>query len=190
MSVLRRLIREADFNGVAEYVSRRLSLSLSPKDVSDVIGIQLYCPSIGDGSMSGVGGWSEATWLTWFKVQLCKLERIPCGCREAPPVHFKVAMHVFFIYLEETPEMLVKLLAGDSSVPTDLGLARSKIFRTQLLPEPIDRTAARCSGPNPSGHFSTPILVNPPDPALVGQWGQAIGESAPKEQANEERTDG
>lgn len=55
-----------------------------------------------------------------------------------------VPLHVFFLCLEETAEMLQRLARDDGEVAASA--ARSKVFTTPLVPRPVDQVAGRVSG--------------------------------------------
>lgn len=67
--------------------------------------------------------------------------KVQCGCRSDFFGRLTVALHIGFLYLEETQEMLERLRGEPQQAPKLPGT--SKVFSTQVKPRPIDRTAAR-----------------------------------------------
>ena len=83
--------------------------------------------------------------LMWIKNRLRERRLLEC---ELKPPHFDlptVPLHVFFLHLLETDEMLERL-AKDEPIEEST-VARSKVASTQLLIHPVDRVAARVSDP-------------------------------------------
>ncbi len=57
-------------------------------------------------------------------------------------IRIPVELHVFFVRLEETEEMLAALRRADAEIIVEQ-IARSKVGQTNLVIRPIDATAAR-----------------------------------------------
>lgn len=87
---------------------------------------------------------SNCTWFMWFKNRIRESHIIlPVGEREEWKKLPGATLHIFFIYLEETDEMLDRL--KDIEEPEEPeGTARSKISKTKLSKlHPINTTAAK-----------------------------------------------
>lgn len=86
--------------------------------------------------------WSEASRLVWLKQRVAETGALRAGEKGAPPVRITSPLHVGFLYLEETDEMLTRLrnevVSPEPALPTT-----SRIFSSNLVPTPIDRVAAR-----------------------------------------------
>jgi hypothetical protein len=88
------------------------------------------------------GSWSEDSVMSWLKIRLLELGAFVAGKNYPAEVSLLTTMHVFFIALEETEEMLANLRHELAEVKSSV--ARSKIFSTnKRVLEPIDRVAAR-----------------------------------------------
>ena len=100
--------------------------------------------------LGGSPVWSDGSWAMYWKTQVIK-SHVRWGkepVRHPLTVPFDKAatatLHVFFISLEETEEMIFRL-RNDRS-PAKSGPATPGIERVMTRPEPIDRTAARVFG--------------------------------------------
>ena len=75
----------------------------------------------------------------WVKNRLREWEEWPTAGHEGcGDVRLEAILHVFFLFLKETQEMLANLPEGAKATPK---VARSKISKTQELIQPIDRVA-------------------------------------------------
>lgn len=85
--------------------------------------------------------WGDGTWLMFLK---SRLEEIGCfknGCQIAVEGGCTAVMHVFFINIEETPEMVARLR---NEKPDQIAVARTKLNKdTSGYVEPIDGNAAK-----------------------------------------------
>lgn len=90
------------------------------------------------------GGWSDSTWFMFLKNRIDELSRYPatpntsgkCVKSETTAV-----MHVFFLYLEETPAMIQRLKNESKSKSV---VARSKLTKhTAEFVEPVDSMATK-----------------------------------------------
>jgi hypothetical protein len=94
---------------------------------------------------SGDIGWSDPSWLMWFRNRIDCFGLLTKGVKGSPPpCRLEVLLHVWFLHLEETEEMLARLRHEQLEPPKPA--AGSKVFTTNLVPRPIDRVAARVSG--------------------------------------------
>lgn len=84
--------------------------------------------------------WWDGSWFSWFKNRLAAAGLLPCGRDDRAAVWLGVPLHVFFVSLEETPEMLVRL--RNEPVAAGPGPASPGIGRRGTV-GPIDRVAAR-----------------------------------------------
>ena len=83
----------------------------------------------------------------WIKTRLIETGFFSTGTADDQPDYVIGKFHVFFMFLEETEEMLSRLRLDDEAI--DAIIARSGIFSTSLIPTPIDRVAWLVSGLNP-----------------------------------------
>lgn len=103
-----------------------------------------------------VSEWTGGSYDLWFRSQMTKeggynVNQQPDGSvkgKYALPENerFHVVLHVGFINIEETEEMLALLRAPDPTMPTGNGPATPGIARTEVKVQPIDRTAAKVVG--------------------------------------------
>lgn len=127
-------MRDEDYGNAAVVVSECLGIDVRECDVKAWVG------GFGKDKIGGLhdGDWSDCTWLMWFRNRI----KIPFGCcaTDRDESLFTTEMHVFFVFIEETQEMMARLRTGHG-VATG-GPARSKISTTQLAEvQPIDRVA-------------------------------------------------
>ena len=85
----------------------------------------------------------------WIKNRL--IERGAFRTNHSPPFDFAEAatavLHVFFLALEETTEMLERLKNDDAQFASKV--ARSKLFSSPLVTSPIDSLTLKVSGDDP-----------------------------------------
>jgi len=84
--------------------------------------------------------WSDCSWACWFKSRIQEYKRFSWGSVGYLPEITTATLHVGFLWLEETPEMLARLSEPGVMAST---VSRSKITETQRVIQPIDRVAAR-----------------------------------------------
>lgn len=85
--------------------------------------------------------WSDGTWALFWKTQLIEAALIAgAGSQGGPTITVPVPLHIFFLWLEESPEMLARLRRPDHTKPA--GPSTPGIERVMTNPQPIDRTAA------------------------------------------------
>ena len=102
-------------------------------------------------------------WRMWLKKRLEALGYFPCGFSRPQPIYLPTILHVFFVSVNETPDMLATLrnpgkfdeeqqkkmeeyfdwVDWDDDLPR---LATPAIERTSLVLRPVDRTAAKVVG--------------------------------------------
>lgn len=77
----------------------------------------------------------------WCKNRLQEWKLWPTAGHEGcGDIRLEAILHVFFLFLEETQEMIALLPEGS---PTEAKLARSKVSKTNKVIQPIDKTAER-----------------------------------------------
>lgn len=77
----------------------------------------------------------------WCKNRLYEWDQIPkAGKQGCGDIRLEAILHVFFLFLDETQEMLSLLPEGVKAVAKP---ARSKVSKTNELIHPIDKTAER-----------------------------------------------
>lgn len=117
------------------YVSERFDIEMSEQD-AEWISHHKHRPSYH----------CDDCQIIWLNNRLRELQYIPTTFSGTLfDERFEVVMHVFFLSLEETPEMLARLpevTATDKKLQT----ARSKISTTPLAIQPIDGLAGVVSG--------------------------------------------
>lgn len=82
----------------------------------------------------------------WFKNRLISCGVLVAGCKGILPGQIFVPLHIGFLHLNETPEMLARL-AEKPSLEEESKVARSKVFKTAQILRPIDRVALRVANP-------------------------------------------
>lgn len=99
--------------------------------------------------LSSMGnGWADDTWVMWIKNRLATLGVLDGGQSPAPIEHTTAVLHVGFIFIIETEEMLSRLRANEETGKAiHAQFARSKLASTNEIVRPIDRVASRVSPP-------------------------------------------
>lgn len=143
-----RLVGARDWGGLARYAAARFGVRLHP-DLAALIERrwrQQFDPTF---PATGKPPWSGATWEMWLRVRLEELRAFKSFNRGVSTGSLHVTLHVFFIHLEETEEMLEVLRRPEPRrhLRQPLGASASKVFSTHLMPHPIDRVAARVAPP-------------------------------------------
>lgn len=96
----------------------------------------------GDGCLQPRGG-TDNSLLMWVKARLNRDGKLNLAHQPPPQISILVEMHIGFLFLEETPEMLARLPETSEGTLMPSQTARSKVFSTPLYPHPVDRVAAR-----------------------------------------------
>jgi hypothetical protein len=86
-------------------------------------------------------GWSDSSWDGWLRNRIAEIRAWPSGSHAVVQDATTAVLHVFFLQLQETEEML-RLLRHDDEQP-ESSVARSKIGSTPLCVHPVDAAAAR-----------------------------------------------
>jgi hypothetical protein len=133
-----RAVKDGDWSWVAGWVAGRFGKAVTTEWCENC------CRELTQGRMNGAR-WSDGSWALYWKTQL-----INDGYFSSPTVgvetfRLEVPLHVFFLSLEESDEMLQRLKRKE---PEDDGNKRRKVAtpgieRVTTSPEPIDRVAAR-----------------------------------------------
>lgn len=129
MGPLTRAVQGRDWGAAAALVSARFGVAVDAEWVRGVVSLSLVERS-----------WWDGSWFSWFKNRLAAGGLLPCGRDDRAAVWLGVPLHVFFVALEETPEMLVRL--RNEPVAAGPGPATPGIGRRGTV-GPIDRVAAR-----------------------------------------------
>lgn len=119
---------------LADMIRVRFEVEITPKQ------LQAICGELPDGNSRSNEPWSESTWLMWFKNRLAHHGYFHHSGRYQIPGSTAV-LHVFLLYVEETPEMLERLRKEKTT--EEAKPARSRITDTLEVITPIDATAAR-----------------------------------------------
>lgn len=134
-----RALRESDFEAVREFTLAMFEYELSDHEVAAI------CKKWGDRK----NGWTiSAGPAMWIKNRLSELGAFRLS-RSLPPDVEKpcvtAIMHCFFLSLEETAEMLAFLQNEETEAQKKriAKVAKSKLFGTPLVVQPIDSTAAK-----------------------------------------------
>jgi hypothetical protein len=85
--------------------------------------------------------WWDNSWRAWFKRRLQDAGYLQPGGKEPPPIRCGCELHIGFIGIEESPEMLERLRREPGPVPETI--ATPGMTRTNQKLQPIDRVAAR-----------------------------------------------
>ncbi len=98
-------------------------------------------PGLGEPTVSGDRRWSAGTWMTWLKNRMVDSHYFERFFPSASVVTDYVVghLHIGFIGIVETPEMLARLPEGR---PAASKTARSKLGHTAEVVTPINRLAA------------------------------------------------
>lgn len=132
---LSRAIERFDIQFVRGYLAARLESEYTEREIEGLI-----LSAHEKGGKDFDTDWSDSTWVCWIRNRLAG--RWLAGF-QLEDIRFYCDLHVGFLRLEETPEMLARLPEGSPKEPT---AARSKISKTTLKEiEPVDRVAARVS---------------------------------------------
>lgn len=91
-------------------------------------------------------GWSDGSWAMWWKNRLEAAGLFPHLGRDPLPVHLDVELHTGQIGRYASPEEMAELETMELPDYYQDTTATPGIERTQEMPTPIDRTAARVTG--------------------------------------------
>jgi hypothetical protein len=141
--------KELDIPDPSVPVRRWVCFAVTGEGAERELGMDLKQGSFAPNLYVGPGdrGWSDESWFMWFRNRLSAHGHF--RALENPPLvdSLPVTLHVFFIYLEETPEMLARLNRYEGKEKRKKLPGQSKIFTTNLKPVPIDRTAFNVAPP-------------------------------------------
>jgi len=121
---------------------------------SDELAMRKYCiVRFGvDPKMFGLSFHGRKTAYQGDEANLMKIKRILCdygcfgyGANRELDSSLKTPLHVFFIHLEETNEMLARLPESEQA---EASVARSKITKARTAISPINRIASQVTGIN------------------------------------------
>lgn len=150
---IRDLVLSGDWSSLTEEVHRRFDVIVDTKNLQDACSEALrkhlgkHGEELFRAHCLGPDG-QESSWQLWLKNRLdemgvCTAHRT--GQPDATSVTSAV-LHIFFLYLEETEDMLERLRR--EPVGTESQTARSKLAKTnQKNVRPIDKTAFRVAPP-------------------------------------------
>ncbi len=79
--------------------------------------------------------------LPWLKNRLGEIDAFRAGCNNNSPEIKTATFHIFFLFLDESQEMIDRLRNGKEEIESEV--ARSKISKTPNNPQPTDRVARR-----------------------------------------------
>lgn len=134
----KRLILAKRFDEVAAAVSERYGVPVDPNRLAETI--KPHAPNLARNHRLCLG-WREPEWFSWLKNRLDELHAFQAGHKSFPASPWPVPLHVFFIHIEETPEMVARLAEGKPAQPTP---ARSRLPKSMLKTlRPIDAVAKR-----------------------------------------------
>ena len=120
---------------LAEIVSQRFGVQVSPKVVAKMFAAR---------KRRGGTNWSDCSWLCWIKNRLRENKTLVVPHAENTHDKLSVLLHVFFLCISETPEMLTRLRVDPTRPRSQV--ARSKVSTTQNIISPVNTTAERVSG--------------------------------------------
>ncbi len=127
----RDMLYSRDWQSLAEIACELFGCNIGSYEIERACGHSRFWPP---GECGDILPWLKNRVANWL---------IPLGADEREP-KFKTEFHVFFLFLDETEEML-ELLRKPEPKEEREQVARSKIFQTNLIPVPVDRVATRCS---------------------------------------------
>ena len=88
------------------------------------------------------GGWSDGTWLMFFKNRLSEWGLFPHGSKSENNIVFHCEMRVGFIHIEESPLMLARLRNDRELIEEHTARSRLNKMTAEFI-EPINATAAK-----------------------------------------------
>ena len=123
---------------VADILSARFEIRLTAAEAFQVCrGWQKMGGSVKRGRMN----WSDCTWFMWIKQRLV----LPAMGSPGPDVRFATPLHVFFLSLYESEEMIARLPEGGPRDATGRRPRNRLSASTLTALTPIDRVARRVS---------------------------------------------
>lgn len=133
-------VKGLDVESIGDSLAVRFAVSV---DHGDILG---WCRAAIDKQI-GSFGWKESTWLIWFKNRLSEAGYLSSRADDdALAFRATARLHVWFLYLRESVEMIAFLQAEGK--PRESSVARSRLFASLLRElRPIDKTAWRMSPP-------------------------------------------
>ena len=134
MSLVRLLLSE-QYVEVAQHIEKRLYVQVDPDKLRQECGLAIINGSVPDKR------WPDDDCMMWLKNRLANMALLDPGKQMPAPVELKVPLHVFFISLEETPEMLERL--GTDLFDILSQVATSRVTSSLIRLKPINRVAAR-----------------------------------------------
>lgn len=132
--MLRDLMLGTDKEAMRDYCIDRFGIDIKPFRVS-FVGMKQGKSFPYDGDEPNAA---------WIKNRLAELECFPHGCDAGEINPPSMNMHVFFLCLEETDEMVSRL--KNERIIANGTVARSKVGKTSRVIRPIDKTAQAVSG--------------------------------------------
>ena len=134
-------LASGEYNVIGELCEKEFGLRLQADELAEIVS------SADTETNSRSGGWSDESWRAWIKRRVDHHFTAGCDSYNSTP-WVSATMHVFFIHLEETEEMLLLLRKYNDLGPEQAVVAFSKIFDDAgRIPTPIDRTAKRVARP-------------------------------------------
>jgi hypothetical protein len=124
-------LRDGNYTAIAAALSERLGVEI------DADLIEHRC----QGAKIGWKDWADDTVFMWLKNRVADLLKPGCECNA---IEFSVPIHVGFVFVFETPEMVKRLQNELDPLASMASIARSKISGTNLAEiNPVDRVAVR-----------------------------------------------
>lgn len=150
-----RLLWYRHFYPLAMMLGHRFGIRLDPDDLEQA------CCGMPRLPCSDAPDWDDDHWVEWYRAVLVESGALPLDeslhedrrttsvWREdleelRGPIWLGVELHVFFLHLQETVEMLRRLHTERTQLAPEV--ARSKMFSAVERVRPIDRTAALVAG--------------------------------------------
>lgn len=133
-----------DFAYISGWVSGRFSVDVSEAEVAT------WFDGAGElGTVRGRANWTDGTWFMWLRNRLDGHKVFRGTATSDADYEFVTAiLHVGFIFIVETPEMLMRLNPSTEKKRRS-EIARSKLFQLNRTPQPIDKTALLVGGKEP-----------------------------------------
>lgn len=130
-----QLVIAERYEELAAVLGERLACSIDAERLAVAIRVVPY-------RLCDTKSWPDDTWAMWLKNRLAEARLLDFGKNTDPIELPPLPLHVFFLTLPETPEMLTRLRGGDGPAKGYV-IPRSKISKSKRFIRPIDRVAAR-----------------------------------------------
>lgn len=142
---LYRLLMNKDYETLMSRIGARFDVDFDAERLRKVLNTTpLFIPTHG----------TDDCFVMWLKNRLVEIGAFKNGFGEKAfiPDVVTATLHIAFLYIEETEEMLARL---PEKGQTKEAVAQSKVFQTTKIIHPIDRVAARVAAEKEVTHASS-----------------------------------